>query len=253
MNAPMDQAAPPKNTAGRILFADDDEQFRLGLGKRLKKAGFECHFAGTASEAIEQLKAGEYDVLLSDINMPGNCGLEMIETVPAVIEGLPIILLTGNPTVATASRSVRLRVAAYLTKPPDFEELCSLLHSATTERRSLQILKGSRRRLQDWDQEIEHIQKLMQQTPAVDSESVMQSYLRLNLRNLVVGLVELENLLIHDGKRLGMDEAVQKQELVNAVRKTIGVLGKTRDHFKSKELGELRKELESLVTSHTAV
>jgi ActR/RegA family two-component response regulator len=248
----MDQAPQPKKTGGRILFADDDEQFRVGLGKRLKKAGFECDFAGTASEAIEQLKGAEYDVLLSDINMPGNSGLELIETVPAVSEGLPIILLTGNPTVATASRSVRLRVAAYLTKPPDFEELCGLLRSAVAERRSLQILKGSRRRLQDWDQEIEHIQKLLQQAPTVDSESVMQSYLRLNLRNLVVGLVELENLLIHDGKRLGMDEAVQKQELVNAVRKTVGVLEKTRDHFKSKELGELRKELEALVASRTA-
>jgi ActR/RegA family two-component response regulator len=248
----MDQTSQPENDAGRILFADDDEQFRLGLGKRLRKAGFVCDFAGTASEAIEQLKRSAYDVLLSDINMPGNAGLEMIETVPEVIEGLPIILLTGNPTVATASRSVRLRVAAYLTKPPDFEELCGLLHSAVAERRSLQILKGSRQRLQDWDQEIGHIQKLLQQTPTADSESVMQSYLRLNLRNLVVGLVELENLLIHDGKRLGTDEAVQKQELVNAVRKTIAVLEKTRDHFKSKELGELRKELESLVAGRTA-
>jgi len=248
----MDQTSQPENIAGRILFADDDEQFRLGLGKRLRKVGFECDFAGTASEAIEQLKSSPYDALLSDINMPGNAGLEMIEKIPAVINGLPIILLTGNPTVATASRSVRLRVAAYLTKPPDFEELCGLLHSAVADRRSLQILKGSRQRLQDWDQEIEHIQKLLQQAPAVDSKSAMQSYLRLNLRNLVVGLVELEHLLIHDGKRLGTDEAVQKQELVNAVRKTIGVLEKTRDHFKSKELGELRKELESLVASRTA-
>ena len=247
----MDQTSQSENTAGRILFADDDEQFRLGLGKRLRKAGFQCDFAGTAAEAIEQLKVSKYDALLSDINMPGNSGLEMIESVPAVIEGLPIILLTGNPTVATASRSVRLRVAAYLTKPPDFEELCDLLHSAVAERRSLLILRGSRRRLRDWDHEIEHIQKLLQQTPTADSESVMQSYLRLNLRNLVVGLVELENLLIHDGKRLGMDEAVQKQELANAVRKTIGVLEKTRDHFKSKELGELRKELETLVASRT--
>lgn len=247
----MDQTSQSENTAGRILFADDDEQFRLGLGKRLRKAGFQCDFAGTAAEAIEQLKVSKYDALLSDINMPGNSGLEMIESVPAVIEGLPIILLTGNPTVATASRSVRLRVAAYLTKPPDFEELCDLLHSAVAERRSLLILQGSRRRLRDWDHEIEHIQKLLQQTPTADSESVMQSYLRLNLRNLVVGLVELENLLIHDGKRLGMDEAVQKQELANAVRKTIGVLEKTRDHFKSKELGELRKELETLVASRT--
>ncbi len=75
----------------------------------------------------------------------------------------------------------------------------------------------------------------------------MQSYLRLTLRHLVVGLVELEHLLIHDGERLGADQAAEKQELLNAVRKTVGVLQKTKDHFKSKELGELRKELETLL------
>lgn len=249
----MDNAPQTEKSASRILFADDDEQFRAGLGKRLTKAGFECDFAGSASEVIERLKAREYDALLSDINMPGNSGLELIETVPAIIEGLPIILLTGNPTVATASRSVRLRVAAYLTKPPDFNELCGLLRAAVAERRSLEILKGSRARLQNWDQQIEHIQKLLQQSPAMDSESAMQSYLRLNLRHLVVGLVELENLLIHDGKRLGTEQALQKQELLNAVRKTIGVLEKTRDHFKSKELGELRKDLEALMDTQGKV
>ncbi len=247
----MDNPTQPENPGGRVLFADDDEQFRIGLGKLLKKAGFECDFAGTAAEAIELLKIKEYDALLSDINMPGNVGLEMIESVPAINEGLPVILITGNPTVATATRSVRLRVMAYLTKPPNFGELCTLLKSAVAERQSLQILKGSRRRLQDWDHEIEHIQKLLQQAPTADRHSAMQSYLRLNLRNLVVGLVELEHLLIHEGGRLGTDELVQKQELATAVRKTIGVLEKTRDHFKSKELGELRKELETLVNTQT--
>lgn len=242
----MDTAQSASNT-GRILFADDDEQFRAGLGKRLAKAGFACDFAGSASEAIERLKACDFDVLLSDISMPGNAGLELIETIPAVMEGLPIILLTGNPTLATASRSVRLRVAAYLTKPPDFNELCGLLHSAVAERRSLQILRNSRRRLQTWDHEIEHIQKLLQQTSATDSGSVMQNYLRLNLRNLVVGLIELENFLVQEGKRPGTNEALQKQELLNAIRKTIAVLEKSRDHFKSKELGELRKDLETLM------
>lgn len=238
---------PEKKAAGRILFADDDEQFRLGLGKRLMRTGCECDFAGSAQEAIERLKAKEYDVLLSDINMPGNAGLELIESVPAIIEGLPVILLTGSPSMETATRSVRLRVMAYLTKPPDFDELCKLINSAIAERQNLRVLKDSRRRLQDWDREIEHIQKLLQQAPDASRQSTMRSYLRLTLRHLVVGLVELEHLLIHDGERLGTDQIIEKQELLNAVRKTIGVLENTRGHFKSKELGDLRKELEGLL------
>ncbi len=242
----MDTTKPSENIVGRILFADDDEAFRLGLGKRLLKTGFACDFAGSATEAAELLKTNSYDVLLSDINMPGNAGLELIESIPAISEGLPVILLTGNPTLQTATRSVRLRVTAYLTKPPDFDELCTLVKGAVADMRGLRLLKDSRRRLQDWDREIELIQKLLQQTPASDHQPAMQSYLRLTLRNLVVSLVELEHLLIHDGERLGTDEAIQKQDLLKAIRKTVGVLHKSRDHFKSKELGELRKELESL-------
>lgn len=238
---------PAPTAAGKILFADDDEPFRLGLGKRLLRAGFECDGAGSAAEAIARLRAKAYDAVLADICMPGNTGLELIDDLAAVTGGLPVILLTGNPTVETAVRSVQLRVTAYLTKPPAFEELCRLLHTAVADSRNRRVLQDSRQRLQDWDREIERIQELLQQPAASTPPAVMQSYLRLTLRNLVVSLIELEHLLIHDGERLGTDQAVEKQDLLNAVRKTIGTLESTKEHFKSKELGDLRKELEALI------
>ncbi len=238
---------PAQTSPGKILFADDDEQFRLALGKRLTRVGFACDFAGSGAEAIAALRASEYDVLLSDINMPGNAGLELIESISAFSDGLPVILLTGHPTVETATRSVQLRIMAYLSKPPDFDELCRLLHAAVAERRNLRVLKDSRRRLHDWDREIEHLQQLLEQTPGAGREAAMQSYLRLMLRHSAVSLIELENLLIHDGERLGTDQVLKKQELIGALRKAVGVLQKTKDHFKSKELGELRRELESLL------
>jgi hypothetical protein len=136
---------------------------------------------------------------------------------------------------------------AYLAKPPDLDELCRLLDLAVAERRNLRLLKDNRRRLHDWDGEIERLQRLLQQSPASGRQPAMQSYVRLTLRHLIVGLVDLEHLLIHEGENLGTDAAVEKQELLNAVRKTVGVLEKTKDHFKSKELGELRKELTALL------
>lgn len=246
MNQTDDQKPNP-TPRGRILFADDDESFRLGVSGCLMRTGFTCDCANSAAEAIELLRANDYDVLLSDINMPGNSGLELIGNIPAINEGLPVILLTGDPSLATATRSVRLRVMAYLTKPPDIEELCQLLDSAVSERRNLRLLKDTRQRLQDWDREIERIQSWLQKTPAPDRQAAMQRYLRLSVRQVVVSLIELENLLIHDGEQLGTDQAVEKRELLNALRKTVGTLKKTKDHFKSKELGELRKELETLL------
>jgi YesN/AraC family two-component response regulator len=235
---------PPK---GRILFADDDRALQQSVLKWLTREGFICDIAGNARDALALLKKNDYDVLLSDINMPDSTGLDLLESLPPELEGLPTIFLTGNPTIETATRSVRLRVMAYLTKPPDYDELLGLLQQATGERQEMRVLKESRQRIQDWDREIARLQRLLAQAPGAERQSAMQSYLRLSLRNLVVGLVELEHLLIHRGGQLGADEAVEKQELLHAVRKTIGVLNKTKDHFKSKELGELRKELETLL------
>lgn len=232
---------------GRILFADDDENIRTRLGKYLLKIGFECDLVASGDEAIESLRGEKYEVLLSDVNMPGNCELELIKSLTAITDGLPVILLTGNPTVETAVRSVGLRVMAYLTKPPDIKELCRLLDSAVAGRRELVVLKDNRQRLQNWEQEIARIQGVLQQAAPADRQVTMQSYVRLTLRNLVIGLIDLEHLLIHEGGRLGTDQAVETQELHNAVKKTVGILQKTRDHFKSKDLGDLRKELETLL------
>ena len=88
---------------------------------------------------------------------------------------------------------------------------------------------------------------MLQQAPAADRQAPVQSYLRLTLRHLVVSLIELENLLIHESKQLDTDRVLEKQALLNALQKTVGVLQKTKDHFKSKDLGELRKELEGLL------
>ena len=239
--------SPAAGTLGSILFADDDEPMRNSLGKYLVRAGFDCDFAASGEQVIERLRAKTYDVLLSDINMPGNENLELIEAISAANEGLPVIMLTGEPSVATAARSVRLHVAAYLTKPPEVAELCRLLREAAEDSRSRRLLRDNRRRIQDWDHEIERLQTLLQESPAADRQDAMRGYVRLTLRNMVVGLIELEHLLIHDGERLGTDAAVQTQELFHALRKTVGVLQRTKDHFKSKDLGELRKELEHLL------
>ena len=245
---PMDATRSDNICRGRILFADDDENLRERFGKYLRKIGFECDLAASADEAIKLLQTKSYDVLLSDVNMPGNCGLELIENAPALTEGLPVILLTGNPTVETAMQSVRLRVMAYLAKPPDLNGLCRLLDTAVAEHRELAMLKDSHKRLQDWEHEVERLQRLLQASAPADRQVAMQSYVRLTLRNLVVGLIDLEHLMIQDGRRLGTDQAVERQEWRNAVRKTVDVLQKTKDHFKSKDLGDLRKELETLLT-----
>jgi CheY-like chemotaxis protein len=247
MNSSVNSDPPAPASRGTILFAEDDEFFRLSLSELLHKAGFDVDCVTSGAEAIDKLKRGNYEVLVSDINMPGNAGLELVERVGSMEESLPIILLTGSPSLESATRSLRLRVFAYLAKPPDLNELSQTIESAIAECRDCRILRDNRCRLQAWEQEVKRMQRLLQQSTSSNRQATMQSYLRLTLRNLVVGLVELEHLLIDRGDSLGTDRVLEGQELTRAVRRTIGVLQKTREHFKSKDLAELRKELEQLV------
>src|SRR5881394_80820 len=113
-------------TKGRILIADDDGAFRLATQTLLRRQGFDCESVPDAAGAVELLGQSEFDLLISDIHMPGNAALELVERLPQVAETLPVILLTGHPSVQSAARSVRLRVAAYLVKPCEVEELLSL-------------------------------------------------------------------------------------------------------------------------------
>ena len=153
----METATPPAAVPGRFWWPTTTQPFAWPWGKVLERSGFQCETAGSAAEAVDLLRTKEYDVLLADINMPGNARLELIADLPAVLHGLPIILITGEPTVETASRSVRLRVRADLTKPPDFAELRQLLNAAVTERRDLRLLNDNRQRIQNWDRELERI------------------------------------------------------------------------------------------------
>lgn len=99
---------------GPLLFADDDTAVREGLSELLRRVGFEVVGAASAAEALDCLAAKEFDALVSDIHMPGNSGLELIANVPQIAAGLPVILLTGRPSVETAARSVRLAVTPIL-------------------------------------------------------------------------------------------------------------------------------------------
>src|SRR5689334_17552579 len=112
---------------GVLLIADDEEFIRRGLSELLRRDGFLCVESESGSDALNKLSEMEFDALISDIHMPGNAGLEMIQQVRALSPALPVVLLTGRPSVETAARSVRLPVTAYLTKPPNMDELVGIL------------------------------------------------------------------------------------------------------------------------------
>src|SRR5215213_10712907 len=100
----------------RVLLADDDETFRITTCRLLAREGYLCDCAADAEEAMKLMKH-RYDVLLVDIRMPGNVNFEFVKTVQRMMPKLPIIVMTGFPSVETAVRSLRLSSVDYLVKP----------------------------------------------------------------------------------------------------------------------------------------
>jgi YesN/AraC family two-component response regulator len=238
-------AGETANSKSCVLLADDDEMFREGLCKLLRRHGYDCLVAADGAEARAMLRENQVDALIADIHMPGNAGLELVQDVPQISRGLPIILLTGQPAFETAARSVRLAVAAYLVKPPDIEELLALLKANIARYRRLQTVISSREQVERWARELSILEEALRQ-PSPDTRR-STDYLRVTLRHMALQLADLARStsvatdLDHSASRL------EKLQLINALRETIAVLEKTRHHFKSKELGELRKRLRALL------
>ena len=96
----------------------------------LRKEGYHCDCALDAATAAEMLRSDRYELLIADIKMPGNPQLELIKDLPNIAQDVPVILVTGYPSLNSAIQSVQMPVAAYLVKPVDFSADI-VIHSAS--------------------------------------------------------------------------------------------------------------------------
>lgn len=124
----------------RILIADDEPLFLRTTAELLRKEGFHCTTAPSGSAALEKLSQDSFDLVLSDLNMPGNMKLELLREGRSNWPDIPLIVVTGAPSLPTAIESVRLGITDYLLKPVKFEDLLFSIRRAiahSTPRRHL--------------------------------------------------------------------------------------------------------------------
>ena len=240
-----DMDPQPSNSRGCVLIADDDQGARDSLLLMLRRLGYMCESAATADQALTLLRAAPAEVLLSDIHMPGNIKLELVEAATKVMPGLPVVLLTGRPSVETAARSVRLPVSAYLTKPPDLQELTRELDRAIAGFREYTLIQAGRKRLQDWERELSQIETMMRHPSAEVSTGALEDFIRVSLRQAIMTLADLERATqVLDSRA---NDRLRAVEHVAALRHAVEVLERTRQNFKSKDLADLRRQLEQLL------
>ncbi|MBL9122928.1 MAG: sigma-54-dependent Fis family transcriptional regulator, partial [Planctomycetaceae bacterium] len=133
----------------RLLIVDDDAEFRGTLARRFVRRGYDVREAADAIEALEGIKRQEPDVAILDMVMPGLTGLELLERLKAQVPTCEAILLTGQGTIETAVRAMKLGAYDFLTKPFPLAELELLIQRAVDHRESVmksgQLVDGVQR------------------------------------------------------------------------------------------------------------
>jgi CheY-like chemotaxis protein len=238
---------------GKILIADDEETFLLSTADLLRRDGYQCHVVPDAESAAKALRESEYDLLIADIKMPGNADLELIRQLPTFAEGLPVILVTGYPSMQTAIDSVHLPVVAYVPKPLEYEELLGRVQEGVRKFQAFKTMRRIRNRLGHWEEALRQVQGSSPELRLPGPATTMDCFLTITFQNLIDSLWDLKNL----AQSLSLGRSNQDvchmwtcprlSFLRKGLEDTIEVLEKTKNSFKSKELGDLRKRLEELM------
>jgi two-component system response regulator PilR (NtrC family) len=119
---------------GRILVVDDETSMQDFLQILLQREGHEVSCCGTASEALVALESDDYDLVISDIRMPGMDGMELLDHVQRLSAETLVILITAHGTTESAVEAMKRGAYDYLTKPCSVDELRLVVQKALEKR-----------------------------------------------------------------------------------------------------------------------
>jgi DNA-binding NtrC family response regulator len=155
----------------KILAVEDNPSTRLLVQKKLQKAGYEVRTAGDGVEAVGILSEYFFDVILTDLIMPGNVdGMDVLEKAKERHKRTEVILLTAHATVESAVKAMKKGAADYIEKPINFDELIlrldrisdmkSVMEDAVTVREAMDLTEqAAARTIQDLEIAVSNLQQ----------------------------------------------------------------------------------------------
>jgi DNA-binding NtrC family response regulator len=106
-----------------LLLIDDDPNTLASLSRAFRLAGYDATVCDSAARALELIRAERFDVIFSDVVMPGKDGISLLEDLKAAGVTAPVVMISGQASVETAVRATRLGAADFLEKPLSTEKL----------------------------------------------------------------------------------------------------------------------------------
>ncbi|WP_281301160.1 MULTISPECIES: nitrogen regulation protein NR(I) [unclassified Iodidimonas] len=119
----------------RVLVADDDRSIRLVIEEALKAMGCAVTMAHNAAQLWESVTSQSFDVVITDVLMPDNNGLDILPNIRSLHPDLPVIVMSAQNTLMTAVKATERGAFDYLAKPFDLDELERLVRSAAARQK----------------------------------------------------------------------------------------------------------------------
>jgi DNA-binding NtrC family response regulator len=101
----------------KVLLVDDDEDLLFLIGEYLEAYGIKFDLAESAAQARKRLKYSEYDLIISDLNMPGESGFDLFRSVSSRYPELPFVLMSGNRDPRLRREAVSMGICNFVEKP----------------------------------------------------------------------------------------------------------------------------------------
>jgi len=120
---------------GRILIVDDEDSTREYLSMMLQREGYEVRTAGDGKEAVKIESKESFDAVITDIQLPGMTGIEVLSSIREGDPTIPVIIVTGHSSQESAIEALNLGAFYYLLKPVSNEELKQVVRNALEVRR----------------------------------------------------------------------------------------------------------------------
>ncbi len=119
-----------KNESFRVLIVDDNREIRTILEEYLREEGYAAQGAGDGNEALAKHGESPFDLIITDLNMPGMTGMELIKAISKQESTTEFIIITGYASLDSAIEAVKAGAFDYIVKPFRIEELRVVIKNA---------------------------------------------------------------------------------------------------------------------------
>ncbi|MEZ5357734.1 MAG: response regulator [Candidatus Zixiibacteriota bacterium] len=195
----------------RLLLVDDEEMFLLATSQALNRRGFTVSVAPNGVTALDKIAAEQFDIIVLDVKMPDIDGIEVFNQINSRHPNLPVIILTGHPSISDAFHTSKQGIASYMSKPVEIEELARKARNAVIAAKDKEEAKSQKSETPNVDEQVRVL-------IVDDEEELLSSLSRLFSRRQIQPLTansgqraleilqdSLVDIMVLDVKMPGMD------------------------------------------------